>query len=94
MNADRDTVADPVLCENSAHGLRGLAVVELEHAPKVLMAPDWACSRRFGFSRDEVVAETLMRPFIMIMIDERADGSPKVRFAEWHDAVQALGFDG
>ena len=35
-----------------------------------------------------------MRAFLMIMMDERADGSPEVRFAEWHDAVQTLGFDG
>jgi hypothetical protein len=35
---------DPVLCENSADGLRGLAVIELEHAAEPLTAPDWAQS--------------------------------------------------
>ena len=33
-----------VVCENSADGLRGLAVVELEHAAEPLTAPYWARS--------------------------------------------------
>ena len=36
------------------------------------MAPDRACSRQLGLSRDEVIAETLVGPFIMIVMDERA----------------------
>jgi microcompartment protein CcmL/EutN len=35
---------DPVVCENSADGLRGLAVVELEHAAEPLTAAYWARS--------------------------------------------------
>jgi hypothetical protein len=34
---------------------------------------------------------TLVRPFFMIMIDERAHGGPEVPFAEWRDARQTLG---
>src|SRR5262249_33032521 len=34
-----------------------------------------------------------MRPFLVIVVQERADGSSEVYFAEWHDSVQALGFD-
>ena len=30
----------------------------------------------------------------MIVIDERADGSPEVSFTERHDSLQTLGFDG
>ena len=33
-----------VVCENSADGLRGLAVIELEHAAEPLTAPDRARS--------------------------------------------------
>ena len=75
-------------------GLRGLAVVELEHAAKVLMAPHRTCSRQRRCGRNELVAQTVVWPFIMIMMDERAYGSPEVCFAEWHNSVQALGFDG
>ena len=32
------------VAENSADGLRGLAVIELEHAAEPLTAPDWARS--------------------------------------------------
>jgi hypothetical protein len=35
-----------------------------------------------------------MRPFLVIVIHERADGGSEVRLAEWHDSTQALGFDG
>jgi hypothetical protein len=35
---------DPVVCENSADGLRGLAVIELEHAAEPLTAAYWARS--------------------------------------------------
>jgi hypothetical protein len=44
----------------------------------MLMAPHLARCRQFGLSRDEVVAETLVRAFLMIMMDERANGSPEV----------------
>ena len=30
----------------------------------------------------------------MIMSDERPDGCPEMRLAEWHCALQALGLDG
>ena len=34
--------ANPVVCENSADGLRGLAIIELEHAEEPLTAAYWA----------------------------------------------------
>jgi hypothetical protein len=67
--------------------LRGLSVGEPEYVAKPLTASHRACSRQPGLGRDEVVAETLVRPFMMIMMDECADGSPEVRFAEWHDDI-------
>jgi hypothetical protein len=35
-----------------------------------------------------------MRSFLVILIQERADGGSELCLAEWHDSVQALGFDG
>ena len=37
-------IRDPVVCGNSADGLRGLAIVELEHAAEPLTASYWARS--------------------------------------------------
>ena len=83
------------MCENSVCRLCGLAVVELEQAAKLLfMAPHGACSRQPCLGCDELVAQTLVWPFLVILIDKRAHSSPEVRFAEWHDAIQALGFHG
>src|SRR5262245_18238211 len=36
----RELLQFPVVCENSADRLRGLAVIELEHAAEPLIAPD------------------------------------------------------
>ena len=91
---ERFRVLDGVLCENSDHGLRGLAVVELEQAAKLLMALHRAGARQRCFWCDELVAQTLVRPFLVIMIHKRAHSGAEVRFAEWHDAVQALRLDG
>ena len=43
---------DALLCENSARGLRGLAVVEPQHAAKSLTAPYSARSEQRGLRRD------------------------------------------
>ena len=75
-------------------GLRGRSVVELEHTTEALPALDWACSDQLGLGCDEFIAQTLVRPFLMMMGEKRSDCCPEVRFAEWHDAVQALGLDG
>jgi hypothetical protein len=75
-------------------GLRGLAVVEPEQAAEPRPAGDRACADRRCLGRDELVAQTLVRPLLMIMLDKRSYGSPKVRFAEWHDPLQALGLGG
>ena len=74
--------------------LRRFSVVELEYAAKLLMAPHRACSRQSCFGGNELVAQALMRPFLMIVIDKRSDGSPEVPFAEWHQSRQTLGLDG
>src|SRR6266849_6184320 len=75
-------------------GLRCLAVVELEHAAEPSTACDRACADRRCLGRDELVAQTLVRPLLMIMLDKRSDGSPEVPFAEWYDPLQALGLGG
>jgi hypothetical protein len=71
--------------------LRGLAVVELEHAAEPLTAFHRACSDDFGPRRDELVAEALVRPFLMVMVDELSNGSPEVLLAERDDSPQTLG---
>jgi hypothetical protein len=85
---------DRVLCENSAHSLRGRAVVELEEATEPFTAADGASAddRRPGLG-DERIAQTLVGPFFMIVIDKRTQGGPQMPFAQWHDAPQALGSD-
>ena len=80
-------IRHPVLCENSADRLRGGAVIKLEHAAESLTAPYWARSEWRGLRRDELVAQTLVRSFLVIMIHERADGIPEVFLAERHDSV-------
>ena len=76
------------MCENSADGLRGRAIVELEHATEPIPASDGASSDRSGLGRDELIAETLVRSFLVIMIDKRAYGGAEVPFAEWHYSRQ------
>ena len=75
--------------------LRGLAAVELEHAAEPLTALQRACSDHLCRGRDELVAEALVRPFLMVlMVHELSNGSPEVLFAERDDSLQALGFRG
>ena len=57
-------------------GLRGCSVVELEHAAEALSALDWAFSDQRGLGRDEFITQTLVRPFLMVMVDKRLDGCP------------------
>src|SRR5712691_1088423 len=57
-------------------------------------ARDRACADRRCLGRDELVAQTLVRPLLMIMLDKRSYGSPEVPFAEWHDPLQALELGG
>src|SRR6202521_3725299 len=75
-------------------GLRGLAVVELEQAAESRTARDRACADRRSLGRNELVAQTLVRPLLVIVLDECSYGSPEVPFTQWHDPVQALGFGG
>src|SRR5262245_57394199 len=74
--------------------LRGLAVVKLEHAPKPLTALRRACSDHLSPGRDELIAEPLVRPFLVAMVHELSNGSAEVLLAERDDSLQALGFSG
>src|SRR4030095_7941930 len=71
--------------------LRGLAIVELEQAAESLTTLHPACSDHRRLWRDELVAQTLVRPLFMIMVDKFSYGRPKMPFAEGHHSVQALG---
>jgi|SRR5215203_4113321 len=73
--------------------LRRLAVVELEQAsdPLTTFRPARRDHRRLR--RDERVAETLVPPFFMVMVDEFSDRRPEMLFVEQHQSVQALGLD-
>src|SRR5205814_2481311 len=72
---------------------RGLTVVELEHAAEPLPASDGAAADRCDLGRDKLIVQTLVRPFFMIVIDERSHRGPEVAFAEWHEPRQTLGSD-
>jgi hypothetical protein len=74
--------------------LRGLAMVELEQAAESLTTLHRARSDRGRLWRDELVAQTLVRPFFMIMVDKLLYGRPEMPFAEQYHSVQALGLDG
>jgi len=74
--------------------LCGLAVVELEHTAKPRAASHRTCSDAGCLGRDEFIAQTLMRPFLTIVIDKRSDGGSEMSLAEWHDSRQALRSDG
>jgi hypothetical protein len=65
---------DAVVCENSAGELCGGAVVELEHSAQPLAALHVALTDRRGLAGDDLVAQTLVRPFLMIVIDKRPNG--------------------
>ena len=43
--------------------------------------------------RNQLVLESLMIPFTMIVVDELCDGPPEVMLADWNDSIQALLFD-
>jgi hypothetical protein len=73
--------------------LRGLTVVELEHAAEPPTASDGASADHRDLRRDELIVQTLVRPFFMIVIDERKHRGPEVPFAAWHEPRQTLGSD-
>jgi hypothetical protein len=68
-----------VLCENSAHGLRGCAVVELEHAAEPLTAPNRACSDQRRLGRDSLVAQPLVWSFLVIQVDNPTPIVPSLK---------------
>ena len=73
--------------------LRGLTVVEVEHAAKPFTARYETC-RDHLLWHDECVTQTLVGPFHMVMAHELSDGSPEVSLAERDDSLQALGLRG
>src|SRR5262245_10880179 len=74
--------------------LRSLAVAEREHTAEPLTALQRACSARLCPGRDELVAEALVRPFLMVMVYELSNGSPEMPLTERDDSLQALGLGG
>jgi hypothetical protein len=90
----RRHASSPSCAKTRATLLRGVTIIEFEHAAEALTALERAESRRRCRGRDALVVQPLVRPFFVIMSHERADGCPEMRPAEWHDAVQALGLDG
>ena len=70
-----------------------LTVIKLEQPAKFSRRRTGLCLSTLSWG-DELVAETLVRPFLVIMMHKRAHRSAKVPFAEWHDAVQAFGLTG
>ena len=73
---------NPWCAKTQAAPLRGVTIVELEHAPEALTTLDRTESRRHYRGRDALVAQPLVRPFFVIMSHERADGCPEMRLAE------------
>src|SRR5262245_33775572 len=84
----RDTF--PVVCENSADDLCGLTVIELEQAADSLATLHGTRADDRRLRRDELVPQTLVWPFFMIVLDKLSDGRLEMRLAEQHQAVQAL----
>src|SRR5262249_59491578 len=80
----------PGVCKTSIPPLRGTAVVEPEETAQSLTTLQRACSGHCRLCRDELVAQTLVWPFLVIMIDEFSDGRAEMPFAEQHHAIQAL----
>src|SRR5262249_54444944 len=74
--------------------LCGVSIVELEQAAESLTTLHLACADDRFLRRDELVAQALVRPFLMIMVDEFSDSRPELPFADQHHSVQALGLRG
>ena len=71
------------------------AVVVLEQAAETLMAVDLAVCFANRFPRgDERVAQALVIPLSMIVLDELLDGPPELLIAKEDPLAKALGLDG
>ena len=57
------------MCKHSPRELRGLALVELEHAAEALTTLDLVGSDHGCRGRDEFDAQTLVRTFFVIQVD-------------------------
>jgi hypothetical protein len=67
---------DPVVCENSGRGLRGVTIIEFEHAAEALTALDRAQARRRR--SDALVVQPLVRPFLVIEVDNTTPTIPSL----------------
>ena len=101
MTYGRDLVAfgqrigNPAWCAKTRPmRLRGLAVVKLEQAAESLTTLHLACSDHRHLGCDQRVAQALVRPFFMIMVDKFPDGRSEMPFAERHQSGQTLGLGG
>jgi len=47
----------------------------------------------FWNALDQPIVQSLMCPLGVVVLDVLLDRSTKMPFADWHDAIQALGFD-
>jgi hypothetical protein len=74
--------------------LRGLAAVEREQAAESRTTLHLACSDHRRLWHDELVAQTLVRPFFIVTVDKFSHGRPEMPFTEKHHSVQALGLGG
>ena len=70
-----------VVRDNSAHALRGCTVVLRQHAsePLTTALPDLV---QVAGRRDALIGQTLVRPFLMIVIDKCADGGPMTKHSD------------
>jgi hypothetical protein len=64
---------------------RGLAVVEREQAAASLTTLHLACSDHRRLWRDELVAQTLVRPFFIVTVDKFSHGRPECPSVFEHD---------
>ena len=70
-----------------------------QQAPQPLAAHDLSQAgnrlvlRRWLTGNDQLVAEPLVRPLFVIMVDELSDQMIQVRLAQHHEMIQALDLD-
>src|SRR5262245_42901040 len=76
--------AYPVVCDNSAQGTRPRSS-RTSAAAEPLTALQQTCPGPLCLESDELVAEALVRPFLMVMVDELSNSSAEVRLAERDD---------
>jgi len=69
-------------------------MVELQHASQALPTLHWTFEVHGSGGIYELVAQALMGPLLMVVVDELPQGLPEMGFAEGDDLVEAFGLDG